>query len=398
MIQCLIADNLLSFDHLEIPLRSLNVLIGPNGSGKSNLIEILSLLRAAPGDISQGIRQSGSILDWLWKGIEPHASGRIEVLTTPPSGDNRLHYALELRQQQGNYVLKSESLKTEHPFPRHTSPYVYFDVIDGEGMLNVIEEPATETAEEAFPAARRELRYTSVTPGQTVLSQRRDPVMYPELTYLARGFQMIHFFRSWNFGRHSPARLAQPADLPSSYLAEDGSNLGLVVNALQLTRARHVISTEFERFFDRFEGFAPDIRAGQVQLNMHEKGLSGPIPATRMSDGMLRYLCLLTILCHPEPPPLVCIEEPELGLHPDIIPRLGELLKQAAERTQLIITTHSDVLVDALSDTPEAVIVCERTPDGPTKMTRLSHDDLKVWLEHYSLGELWRKGEIGGTP
>ncbi len=398
MIECLIADNLLSFDHLEIPLQPLNVLIGPNGSGKSNLIEILSLLRAAPSDIGDGIRRGGSILDWLWKGIEPHAPGRIEVLTTPPSGDNRLHYTLELRQQRGNYVLKSESLKTEEPFPPHTSPYVYFEVTDGEGMLNVIEKPDSETAKDASSVMRRNLQYTSVTPEQTVLSQRRDPVMYPELTYLARGFQMIHFFRSWNFGRHSPARLAQPADLPSSYLAEDGHNLSLVLNSLGFTEAGQVIDQEFAQFFDRFDRFTPRIQAGQVQLYMYEKGLRNPIPATRMSDGMLRYLCLLTILCHPAPPPLVCIEEPELGLHPDVIPRLGGLLKQAAERTQLIITTHSDVLVDTLSDEPEAVIVCERTPDGPTKMTRLSHEDLKVWLERYSLGELWRKGEIGGTP
>ena len=120
------------------------------------------------------------------------------------------------------------------------------------------------------------------------------------------------------------------------------------------------------------------------------------VPATRLSDGTIRYICLLAILCHPDPPPLVCIEEPELGIHTDIIPLLATLLKEASRRTQLIITTHSDVLVDELTDMPESVLVCEKEK-GCTSMKRLDRERLKGWLEKYSLGELWRKGEIGGT-
>ena len=100
----------------------------------------------------------------------------------------------------------------------------------------------------------------------------------------------------------------------------------------------------------------------------------------RLSDGTLRYLCLLAILCHPEPPPLICIEEPETGLHPDILPTIAELLIEASQRTQLIVTTHSDILVSALSDIPEAVLVCEKDEDG-THFKRLNKDDLKEWLK-----------------
>ena len=95
-------------------------------------------------------------------------------------------------------------------------------------------------------------------------------------------------------------------------------------------------------------------------------------------------------------PPLVCIEEPELGLHPDVLPALADLLKEASQRTQLIVTTHSDELVDALTDTPDAVVVAERGESGTT-LTRLSADKLKPWLEKYRLGQLWTRGEIGGT-
>jgi predicted ATPase len=105
---------------------------------------------------------------------------------------------------------------------------------------------------------------------------------------------------------------------------------------------------------------------------------------------------LLAILCHPKPPPLVCIEEPELGLHPDILPTLADLLKEASTRCQLIVTTHSDVLVDAMTDQPESVLVCEKDEDGTT-LNRLSAKELKPWLEKYRLGELWMRGELGGT-
>ena len=115
-----------------------------------------------------------------------------------------------------------------------------------------------------------------------------------------------------------------------------------------------------------------------------------------MSDGTLRYLCLLAILCHPNPPPLVCLEEPELGLHPDILPKLADLLREASERCQLIVTTHSDTLVDALTDTPESVVICEKE-SGQTRMKRLDKEELSHWLEKYRLGELWSSGEIGGN-
>ncbi len=98
----------------------------------------------------------------------------------------------------------------------------------------------------------------------------------------------------------------------------------------------------------------------------------------------------------PDPPPLICIEDPELGLHPDLLPKLADLLKDASQRTQLIVTTHSDILVSAMTDMPEVVVVCEKH-DGRTVMKRLEREDLKEWLKRYRLGDLWTRGELGGT-
>jgi predicted ATPase len=217
------------------------------------------------------------------------------------------------------------------------------------------------------------------------------------LTYLANQFGAIRLYREWDLGRFTPARLPQKPDLSEDFLQEDASNLGLVLNSLEHANdTKQQIITMLQRFYEGVTDITTRIQGGTVQIFLHERGLRQPIPATRLSDGTLRYLCLLTVLLHPTPPPLVCIEEPELGLHPDSIPTIAELLIDAAQRTQLVITTHSDTLVSALSHVPEAVVVCERTEQG-SHMRRLAPDQLQEWLERYRLGELWRMGEIGGT-
>ena len=147
-------------------------------------------------------------------------------------------------------------------------------------------------------------------------------------------------------------------------------------------------------FYQGVEDFDINVEGGTVQLFLQEGDYT--IPATRLSDGTIRYICLLAILCHPKPPPLICIEEPELGIHTDILPQLATLMKEASTRTQLFITTHSDVLVDELTDMPDSILVCAKEI-GNTSMKRLDAGQLKNWLKKYNLGELWRKGEIGGN-
>ena len=178
-------------------------------------------------------------------------------------------------------------------------------------------------------------------------------------------------------------------------LEEDFSNLGLFLNRLK-TRfpvAKRAILSGLSDLYKGISDFDISIEGSTVQVFFTEGDFV--IPATRLSDGTLRYLCLLAILCDPEPPPLICIEEPELGLHPDILPKVADLLRQASERTQLIVTTHSDIIVDSMSDQPECVVVCEKH-EGQTEMKRLSAQELEVWLRDYRLGQLWIDGQIGG--
>ena len=205
----------------------------------------------------------------------------------------------------------------------------------------------------------------------------------------------MRLYRESSFGRHTPPRLPQPVDMPNDFLGEDGKNLGLVLNRLRREpKAKERILKTVCQLYEGITDLDVSLEGGTVQVFAQEGNIA--VPATRLSDGTLRFLCLLAILCHPNPPPLVCIEEPELGLHPDILPILGDLMREASDRCQLIVTTHSDVLVDALTDTPESIVVCEKHV-GKTEMRRLDRSSLKEWLKSYSLGELWSKGKLGGN-
>ncbi|MFQ5794412.1 MAG: AAA family ATPase [Candidatus Bipolaricaulia bacterium] len=407
LIRTLRIKNFLSYgsESEEIELLPLNVLIGPNVSGKSNLIEAIGLLRATPKDLTAPIREGGGIAEWLWKGEKSNPkvpTAEIEAIVNYPDGIMPLRYRLCFTMVGQRLELVDEVIENERPSgPNETDVYFFYRYQQGNPVLNVKtvvgdqgEQARAGTAE---GRTRRDLRREDLSLEQSVLSQRKDPDQYPEITYLGNQFAKIQLYREWNLGRYTAPRMPQKADLPEDFLLEDTSNLGLVLNDLQnRPKVKKLIIEKLKKFYDAADDIATKIQGGTVQIFIHEKGLHQPIPATRLSDGTLRYLSLLTLLCHPTPPPLLCIEEPELGLHPDILPTIAELLIEASQRTQLIVTTHSDILVSALTEIPESVLVCEHDGTG-SRLRRLEAEQLKQWLEKYSLGELWRMGEIGGT-
>jgi predicted ATPase len=362
------------------------VLIGPNGSGKSNLLEAIALLRAAPNrlppnDLRTVIGRGGGIGEWIWKG-NPKGLASIEAIVDNPYGQQPLRHVLTFRSEQQTFRLDDERIENEYPYPGKTGPYFYYRYQQGQPVI-VIKD------------VERRLAHENVEPDVSILAQRRDPENYPIITELATTYDRIRLYREWAFGRNTIFREPQKADLRTDRLEEDFSNLGLFLNRLRRNpKAKGALLDALCDLYAGLTDFDVSIEGGTVQVFFTEGDYT--IPAPRLSDGTLRYLCLLAILCDPEPPPLIGIEEPELGLHPDILPKLADLLVAAAERTQLIVTTHSDVLVDGLTECPETVVICEKDA-GQTIMKRLESEPLKKWLEDYRLGELWTRGELGGT-
>ncbi len=387
-------ENLLSFgpDAQELELEPLNVLIGPNGSGKSNLIEVIGLLRAAPTDVMGPIREGGGTENWIWRGGPKATGSHVEVVVGHPffpPDKKLLRYSLGLRPLfLGIMVNLTEEIgAVDGTGGRENSPDRYLERRSGEVTLAYLDESGERS--------QRELPLADIRLDQSVLSQLKDPVQYPELTYLGSCFAGIQLYREWSFGRNTAPRLPQRADLPNDSLAEDGGNLGLILNRLEGdSKAKEKVLGALRKLYDGIDDYYVQVEAGSVQVFLREGDVR--VPATRLSDGTLRYLCLLAILCHPNLPRLVCIEEPELGLHPDILPGLADLLREASERCQLIVTTHSDTLVDALTDTPESIVICEKE-NGQTKLKRLDKEELSHWLDKYRLGELWTSGELGGN-
>jgi predicted ATPase len=144
----------------------------------------------------------------------------------------------------------------------------------------------------------------------SILSLIKDPLYYPEITYLGNQFSNISLYRDWHVGRNSKARLPQQTDLPEHPLLEDGSNLGIFWNNLQHKLGNRKIIEKLNKFYDTAEELITKIYGGTVQIFIRETGLTQPIPATRLSDSTLHYLFLMALLLDPTPPPLLCIEEP----------------------------------------------------------------------------------------
>ncbi|MBF0529870.1 MAG: AAA family ATPase [Deltaproteobacteria bacterium] len=397
LIHSIRLQNLLSFgpSSEEIRLEALNVIIGPNATGKSNLIEIIGLLQSLPQDLTLPVRDGGGIGEWLWKGSSRPPIAEIDVTIDYPEGAMPLRHKLSITTAGQRLELVDEAVENIRPEAHHEDVRFFYRYQQGKPTINVCLFPP-EGPEAILPPLSRKLRRNdNLKHNQSVLSQLQGPE-YPEISYLKSKYEAIRLYREWNLGRYTPLRQPQPADLPADFLMDDCRNLGMVLNDLEHKHGfPNYFLEKLQLFNNDFTHASTRVLGGTVQVYLHEKNLEA-IPATRLSDGTLRYLCLLCILGHPTPPPLICLEEPEIGLHPDILPAVAELLIEASQRTQLIVTTHSDVLVDALTEIPEAVVVCEKE-NGQTAMKRLSEDDLATWLQKYTLGQLWRKGELGGN-
>lgn len=406
-IRTLQLRNLLSFgpDSKPIELGPLNVLIGPNGSGKSNVIGAIDLLRSSATDLVAPIREGGGTEEWLWKGSTNTPSAEINAtIANPGLGTSQsaeesipLRHRISFSRGISSFVLVDEAIEDESKaFEKAPDVHYYYRHRRGNPVLSALALNESNGANNR-DRVQLQLRSKDFQANQSIVSQRRDPRQYPEITYLDFMYRCIRLYGGWDLGRGSKARLPQSTDLLNDFLAEDASNLGLYLNHLfHEEGTKSALIAQLKRFYDQFSDLTFLVQGGTLQTFFREQSLQHPVPASRLSDGTLRFLCLASVLCNPTGTPLICIEEPEIGLHPDIIPTVAEMLVEASERTQIIVTTHSDILVDALTHVPETVLVCEKESNSTT-VRRLEQEQLRVWLNEYSLGDLWRSGELEGN-
>ncbi len=380
--------NILSFgpDTKPIQLGSLNILIGPNASGKSNLLDVIGILKSTPIGILNWMRPGVD----FWKNNQSKEYMKIIAII--------------------NYEKKYESGGMRYFDLTHL---LYFDIISGSKLEIafdvVIYQP--EPSEKGTGYSKLDYTKASRIPESTIhesltipvnelksdesiMALGKDPAK-DSIFDIANKYNDIRIYRDWYFGRKGFLRNAQSSEGRNDKLDEDFSNFFMFLAKFKMIpNVKRKIIEEMSLVYNSFTDFNVIPFAGSLLLMIEEGNHS--IPASRISDGTLRYLALVAILCDSDPPPLICIEEPELGLHPDMINAVARLLREASERTQIIITTHSVELIDAFTETPEVVMVCEKV-NHQTEIRRLEPDKLQDWLKEYRLGRVWMSGEIGGT-
>jgi predicted ATPase len=177
-------------------------------------------------------------------------------------------------------------------------------------------------------------------------------------------------------------------------------------DAENLVHVLHTLYSEnrdFKRDFDlamqaafdkEFEELTfPPVASNRIELRVRWRNLRNARPSVDLSDGTLRFMHLITILADPNPPPLIAIDEPETGLHPRMLPLVAEYAASAALRTQVILTTHSAEFLDAFRDNPPTTTVAELV-NGETKLRVLPREELDYWLKEYTLGDIYRSGQL----
>jgi predicted ATPase len=371
---------------------ALNAVIGPNGSGKSNLLRALEMIAAAAqGRLRDYIQTEGGMSALVWDGeaslIKLHVTQSLDL---PPTSFVHSYSADLLRiGPSGSYQVREESLTTTDfhvgerdeevtrpQISRLTNNAVYYDH-DGKQV---------QIPKEAVPEA------------ETVLSLASSPLSFNigPLWFVASDLSAGVIYHSLRVDRHSSIRHA-PISRFEQRVAPDGQNLINVLHTLYTNNrefkrdVNDAMTAAFGEDFD--ELIFPPAADQRIQMRVRWKTLRREQSAADLSDGTLRFLFLLAVLATPEPPPLIAIDEPETGLHPSMLPIIAEFAVEASRRTQVIFTTHSDQFLDAFRETRPTTTVA-KWENGETTLTTLSDEELAYWLQDYSLGRLFRTGEL----
>ncbi|HJT66719.1 MAG TPA: AAA family ATPase [Pyrinomonadaceae bacterium] len=383
-LQSLAIEGLLSFgEKTQFNFGRLNILVGPNGSGKSNLLDCIRILRYAPFNIQEAFKDSG-FEDWIFRGNQNRIAF-VNTVTHIAGHREGIRHQLRLGPPRRSRAPLEEVISSADD--ELSDPY----------FIGGYRSSATLSAVTSSKRRReRELGSKEYDPFQSILSQIRDAAQYPEVTRLSSLYANFRIYSEWSFGRNSNLRQSTPASRSETTLSESVNDFALVLNAIENTAAHQKIRDFLHELKETYEDYETKILFGRVGLRLVETPFEEPLPATRLSDGTLRFLALASILLNSEPPILICLEEPELGMHPDMIRMVARMIIDATARTQLIVTTHSEHLLTALQDDFDALFAFDAGSTG-SLVKRFSQDEYKNWREEHSLGELWSSGELGGN-
>lgn len=345
----------------DFELKALNIFVGANGAGKSNLISFFRMLQSLIEEtLADYVRDNGGISDLLYNGRKVTKQVEFETRFGPRG------YRFKLKPGPG----EGFAVTDEARFYEHGSTGWWELGSGGKDSSLLVEEAKG-------------------------ISQNRQ---YSEPVYKAINSWKIYHFHDTS--STAPMRHAEIVE-DNKVLRYDASNIGPFLLHLrnkkksyydEILHACRLVAPFFDDFLLDPQQLGPKTK---VALSWKTKASDYPMQPYHLSDGSIRFICLATALLQPNPPSTIIIDEPELGLHPEAIRILGELIEDAAKRTQIIIATQSPLLLDQFSI--EDIVVVNRKK-GQSVFERLKRTDFNEWLEDYSVGELWTKNVIqGGT-
>lgn len=345
-----------SLDKLQ--LKNLNVLIGANGVGKSNFVSYFRMLHEL-------------------------VEGRLQVWTSKQGGADRI---LTFGLKETNQL----------------SSILRFNDRDGYGIF------LAPTLDESFTILEEEIYFGEACfeklGGGTRESLLKQRTSQKPVAHLTEAYNLLSNIKVFHFHDTSDTaaviRLGAVQD--NEYLRPDAGNLAAYLFKLQ--RENPDVYAQICKtvrlavpFFDDFVLKPVPLTSGEEQIRLLWKQADSDYPLwpSQLSDGSIRFICLVTALLQPNPPSTIIIDEPELGLHPYAITLLGALLRSASKRMQVIVSTQSVPLLNEFE--LDDLIVVERE-QGVSTFKRLDADKFRTWLDDYSVGELWEKNIIGGRP
>jgi len=380
---------------VDLELGGLNILIGPNGSGKTSLLDVFQLLASgAKGELTKAISERGGLVEILTIDRGPEDETARGLASSRRSDylkvrlDTRIHgkpdalvYEVELQPRGLGHLIANEVLS---PFQRPGKPKPFMWITTQPG------HPLYHNGQDLVPP--------NWDYNESELSLSQVPKTYSEAEHFRSRLASSATYGSIELGHRAPIRDPQSLE-PNEFLPDaSGGNLISVLYNLE-----NEYPDVFERLIDSLKAAFPDfqeirfplVAAGKATMIWKSATFRRGFYPDQISDGMLRFLWLTTLLLSPTLPPVVAIDEPEISLHPQLLMLLAGLLQEASLRSQIFVATHSDRLIHWVQ--PSDVVVVDRE-DGVSTLKRADalQFDLSKWLADFSLDELWLMGQLGG--
>lgn len=389
MLKSIRLQNFFSFKDTTIQLnQGVNILIGINGSGKSNLIRALKLLRDGVGN--RGFRNL--IVD-NWGGFDAvfnfskSNQDRYINLRFEFDGDFLRRYGLPSKVKSVFYEVTIKQLPDFNNYYLNeyiysSTGYHYARLEEGEAELS--DEFATEPV------------LLKMNSQESILNSIADPSRYYTFEVLKKAILEVVVYDDFDTTRYSNIRRSvNPTS--EKRLLSNGGNLTQMLNTIKINDKSdfELITKSLKTINPHFGSLDFNFLGGNIELVLEEENLKRGIHISKISDGTLHFLILLSIIYNKNRGGLICIDEPETGLHPDMIHTVCEAIKEVSAQTQFILATHSESILNNFK--LEDIKVFEKDKDNSTIVNSLTKEQFEGWYDEFFPGNMWRDGDLGGN-